>query len=110
MRKRSTRPKRHATAGRVRSGWRAKPERSAECRAIFRALSEFVDGTLPARDCRELRKHFENCQPCVEYLRSLESTIRACRAYQSSPAPPVSSSVRKAFQLALERAESSGKP
>jgi len=77
--------------------------RRGECRAIFAALSEFVDGTLPARDCHELRKHLESCTPCVEYLESLKKTIDLCQAYKLAAAPPPSAVVRKAFEQALSK-------
>jgi len=78
-----------------------KPVHSRECRAIFAALSEFVDGTLPARNCRELRQHLSGCKPCLQYLDSLRKTIDLCRVYQTTPAPPLSGAVRKAFARVL---------
>jgi anti-sigma factor RsiW len=80
-----------------------KGAETRECRAIFAALSEFVDGTLPARNCRELRRHLSGCKPCVEYLESLKTTIRLCHAYQTAPAPPPSPAVREAFMKALSK-------
>lgn len=79
------------------------PRSSRECRAIFAILSEYLDGTLPARDCRELRRHFRSCGPCNEYLETLEKTIRICELYPARPAPPPSTEVRAAILQALER-------
>jgi len=68
---------------------------------IFAALSEFLDGTLPPRNCRELQKHLSGCDPCLQYLETLKKTIRACELYQAAPAPPPSTAVREAFIKAL---------
>ena len=82
---------------------KAKARDRGACRAIFAALSEFLDGTLPPQNCRELRKHLGNCKPCVEYLDSLKRTIDLCHAYKTESAPPLSPQVRKAFERALSR-------
>jgi anti-sigma factor RsiW len=79
--------------------------RPEECRRIFAALSEFLDGNLPARNCRQLQKHLSDCKPCIEYLETLKKTIGACRLYKAAPAPPPSPAVREAIVKAL-----SGKP
>ena len=68
---------------------------------MFAVLSEFVDGTLPARDCRELRKHLRGCAPCLEYLETLRKTIRICQLCPATPAPPPAPAVRQALMQAL---------
>lgn len=88
---------------------KAKSRSRVECRAIFAALSEFVDGTLPANGCQELRRHLSDCKPCVEYLESLKRTIDLCHAYKITSAPPPSPQVRKAFERALSRKPASGR-
>jgi len=72
-----------------------KPRRSSECRALFAVLSEFVDGTLAAQDCRELRRHLRGCAPCLEYLETLRKTIRLCELCPATPAPAPSAVVRE---------------
>lgn len=88
---------------RKRSNTRVRSLGRSECRAIFAVLSEFLDGTLPPRNCRELRKHLGNCKPCVEYLNSLRGTVDLCHAYKTVTAPPPSSVVRQAFAQALSK-------
>lgn len=75
-----------------------------ECRAIFAILSEYLDGALPARDCRELRQHLRGCGPCTEYLETLQKTVRICQLYSTGPAPPPSMKVREAILQAFEKA------
>jgi len=51
------------------------------CKRIFAVLSDYLDGALPVRDCRELERHLEGCKPCVAFLESLNTTVEACRRY-----------------------------
>lgn len=63
---------------------------SRACQKIFAALSEYCDGELPARNCRELERHLAGCEPCLAYLETLRTTAAACRRYGElkSLAPP----------------------
>jgi anti-sigma factor RsiW len=54
---------------------------SRDCRKIFAALSEYLDGELPPRSCRELERHMADCEPCLAYLETLRATADACRKY-----------------------------
>lgn len=67
------------------------------CKQIFAALSEFLDGELRAKDCEELKRHLQDCQPCLAYLESLKATIQACRAYRVPKVPRPSAHVRRAL-------------
>jgi RNA polymerase sigma-70 factor (ECF subfamily) len=55
--------------------------RDRQCRQIFAALSDYVDGELPVKSCRELERHLEGCKPCIAFLESLKTTVEACRRY-----------------------------
>jgi anti-sigma factor RsiW len=52
-----------------------------ECMKMFAALSEYLDGELPARNCRELERHLADCPPCLAYLETLRTTAAACQKY-----------------------------
>jgi len=54
---------------------------SRECMKMFAALSEYLDGELPAHNCRELERHMADCPPCLAYLETLRTTAAACRKY-----------------------------
>lgn len=59
------------------------------CRELFAVLSEFLDGELSAADCRWLKRHLRGCQPCLAYLKTLETTAGACRKLgETGTAPP----------------------
>ena len=59
----------------------AKP-RTASCRKMFADLSDYVDGLVSDLRRREMEKHIDDCQPCVDFLRSLKSAVAQCRNYQ----------------------------
>jgi anti-sigma factor RsiW len=58
-----------------------------QCKEIFALLSEFLDGELPAKDCRTLERHIKDCKPCVAYLQTLRVTVESCRKYGALPVP-----------------------
>jgi anti-sigma factor RsiW len=72
------------------------------CKRIFAALSDYLDGDLPARNCRELKRHLKDCQPCLAYLDTLKTTIKACQKYAVEQAPP-SPRVRAVLLEALRK-------
>jgi anti-sigma factor RsiW len=73
------------------------------CKRIFAALSDYLDGDLPARNCRELEHHLKDCQPCLAYLDTLKTTIKACQKYAAEQAAPPSPRVRAVLLEALRK-------
>ncbi len=73
------------------------------CKRIFAALSEYLDGELPVKNCRELERHLEGCEPCLAYLETLKTTLRACRRYRIPEVPSPPPRVRAAFLEALRK-------
>ena len=71
------------------------------CKKIFAALSEYLDGKLPVRNCRELEHHLKDCPPCLAYLETLKSTVKACQEYSVAEVPPPSPRVRAALLEAM---------
>ena len=73
------------------------------CKKIFAALSEFLDGNLPVRNCRELERHQKDCPPCLAYLETLKSAVKACQEYSVAVVPPPSPRVRAALLEAMRK-------
>jgi RNA polymerase sigma-70 factor (ECF subfamily) len=67
------------------------------CKQIFAMLSEYLDGELPAKNCRQLARHLKRCPPCMAYLETLKTTVEACRRYRAPRAPAPSKQVKNAF-------------
>jgi RNA polymerase sigma-70 factor (ECF subfamily) len=57
------------------------------CRALFAALSDYMDGIVEDAFCEEMEKHLNDCKPCTSFLRSLEAAVRRCESYRPSAAP-----------------------
>lgn len=49
------------------------------CKKMFAELSDYLDGQLDDFSCEELQTHLNDCQPCLKFLRSLETSIQKCR-------------------------------
>ena len=73
------------------------------CKRIFAALSEYLDGELPAPNCRELERHLKGCKPCLAYLETLKATTEACRRLPAGKAPRPSARVRAALVRAAQK-------
>ena len=72
---------------------------SAECRAIFEQLSDYIDDQLPTNLCRTLEDHMGECTPCQAFLESLRRTIRLVREVDSPAMPDeIRDSIREAFR------------
>ena len=57
----------------------ADVKRFSGCKEMFAALSEYLDAELASGDCEEIEKHLRDCEPCIEFLESLNRTVRLCR-------------------------------
>jgi len=73
------------------------------CKQIFAVLSEYLDGELPEKNCRELERHLKGCRPCIAYLESLKTTVEACRRYRAPRAPALSKQVKAALLEAVRK-------
>jgi hypothetical protein len=86
----------------ARSRRRGKRMADRHCKQIFAVLSEYLDGQLAAKNCRELERHLKGCRPCIAYLESLKTTVEACRRYQVGKIPAPSKQVKAALRAAVQ--------
>jgi anti-sigma factor RsiW len=76
---------------------------------VFERLSEYLDGELTPADCAHIEEHIRDCPPCVAFLESLRSCIRASHSLlaehpASRPLPEdVCEKLKAAWQAALQR-------
>ena len=73
------------------------------CKHIFAMLSDYLDGELAAKNCRQLERHLRDCPPCIAYLETLKTTVEACRRYRASRAPALPKRVKAALLAAAQR-------
>jgi RNA polymerase sigma-70 factor, ECF subfamily len=59
--------------------------RSGRCKAMFAELSEYLDERLDDSLCEELEQHLEGCEPCQDFLTTLEAAITECRRMPGQP-------------------------
>ena len=59
-------------------------KRPRNCREMFAALSDYMDGLVDDEHTREMENHLNDCKPCVAFLDSLMSAVEQCRTYQPS--------------------------
>jgi anti-sigma factor RsiW len=55
----------------------ANPLPPESCLEVFERLSEYLDGELSPQDCVEIQEHIRDCEPCVAFVESLKTSIRA---------------------------------
>jgi anti-sigma factor RsiW len=46
-----------------------------ECREVVEIVSDFLDGSLPARDRARVEQHLLVCPPCSRYLAQMRATV-----------------------------------
>ena len=75
-----------------------------DCQNIFKLLSEYIDGELPAGTCEDLERHIQGCAPCVEFMESLKKSVELGRKYAPDVAvPPVPEALREALRAAYAK-------
>ena len=62
--------------------------RPASCKEMFAELSNYLDEQLDDSLCEEFEKHLDGCEPCKEFLASLQATIEQCRNASPECADP----------------------
>jgi len=86
----------------------ADPLPPEACLEIFERLSEYLDGELSPQDCAHIQEHIRDCEPCIAFVESLKTSIRASRKLRSQETVrelPESTreKLKAAWRAALER-------
>ncbi len=80
------------------------PPKPRHCRALFAALSDYMDGLVDEAVCEQMGKHLHDCEPCQAFLDSLEETVKRCRSYQPvcgrSESPKLKEQLLQQYQAA----------
>ncbi|MEP6994139.1 MAG: anti-sigma factor [Acidobacteriota bacterium] len=56
-------------------------------RLILEYLADYEDGSMPAPDRVQLERHFEECPPCVVFLKSYRATGRTLKMLKPREIP-----------------------
>jgi anti-sigma factor (TIGR02949 family) len=57
------------------------------CVEMFEQLSEYLDGELPEDVAERMRRHVEDCDPCVRFVESLRRAVRMIELEGPEPIP-----------------------
>lgn len=49
------------------------------CKDSIDFLLEYLDGTLPETEARQLHEHLTGCFPCIDFLRTYRATPKLCK-------------------------------
>ena len=69
------------------------------CRELVEAVTDYLEGRLPARDRERLEAHLEVCPHCVEYVDQIRRTIAALGSLDTAAlAPETRAGLLEAFR------------
>lgn len=74
------------------------PVRTTDCKRMFAALSDYIDGELPDSSCDDIRRHLSDCAPCIAFLKDLN---RAVDNVKNVPPPRPDPAVAKRIRAKL---------
>ena len=77
--------------------------RPARCKAMFAALSDYLDEQLDDSLCEELERHMTGCGPCQAFVATLEATIEQCRRSAGNCPPPEAVKLREELMQKYQR-------
>ena len=84
---------------------RKSPSGNGHCRKMFSGILDYLDGQLDDFSCSEMEIHLNACRPCMELLRSFETTISSCRnASADCPDRAKAADLRRQLLAAYSRA------
>lgn len=70
-----------------------------ECRQIAELLTDYMEGRLPQATRELIDWHIDGCEPCVAFVNTFRSTLKAVR--QLPDPPPVPKELRQRLLAVL---------
>lgn len=67
---------------------KARKKTMTACRVLLERLSAYLDGDLPASECRSIAAHARTCARCSDVLADFRSATGLCRRAGARPLPP----------------------
>lgn len=62
--------------------------RALACRRAVELMTDYIEGTLPARDRARLESHLAGCPHCSEYLAQIRDVVAAAGRISPADLPP----------------------
>jgi hypothetical protein len=79
-----------------------------ECRQIAELLTDYVEGRLPPATRELIDWHIDGCGPCVAFLNTFRSTVKAVRTLADPP--PVPPELKQRLIAVLRSTQASRRP
>jgi anti-sigma factor RsiW len=57
------------------------------CREVVELVTEYLGGTLPAKDRERFDQHLATCPPCTAYIAQVKATLALTAELGSTDAP-----------------------
>jgi len=76
-----------------------------ECRQIAELLTDYVEGRLPPATRELIDWHIDGCGPCVAFVNTFRSTVKAVR--KLSDPPPLPPELKQRLLAVLRSTQSS---
>lgn len=64
------------------------PELVIACREFVELVTEHLEGTLPPYVSEAVARHLQLCEPCVEYLEQVRTTVHLLGSLPAPTLPP----------------------
>ncbi|HYY77852.1 MAG TPA: anti-sigma factor [Actinomycetes bacterium] len=58
------------------------------CRDVVEAVTDYLEGAMPAADRERFERHLAGCDDCAAYLEQLRTSIRLSGRVQAESMPP----------------------
>ena len=58
------------------------------CIELVEVITDYLEGTMPARDRRRLERHLTACDGCTAYLEQMQETISLTGRLEPEDVPP----------------------
>jgi predicted anti-sigma-YlaC factor YlaD len=62
--------------------------RDMPCREVVEVVTDYLEGTMPARKRRLLEQHLTGCDGCTAYLEQMRETISLTGRLEPEDIPP----------------------
>lgn len=65
-----------------------KMRREITCRELVEIVTDYLEGTMPARQRRRFDRHLSQCDGCTHYLEQMRTTIALTSRLRAEALPP----------------------
>ena len=68
------------------------------CRELVELVTDYLEGTLPARERARFEAHLRECEACVAYVEQMRTTVRLAHAAGTAETVPGMDGLMAAFR------------